>query len=492
MKYAQTNPSNTFNKSHEAITSKVTSFLTSQEAFQQLSSHLVPMIEKPAKEFVAKNQEKIPQYMQDQELLLHDIEEQIPLAKYLNSLLKVLDALFIASTIASIVTTVLSLGAATPATLSLEAAKAVGRKAVTAFVKKEGKALLKKLFSKAILKEITKVGLKGVTQLSKFFLKEAAIKAGLIVTIDSLLSVVSDITLTATKNLLLEKGVSEFHLPKDMVVELVQPQTSTDAFKRILSSAKDKIETDLKELFTTQEGFKSLAYGAALRKLWQVLGTKSLAKKMYQKNMAMSYIQEPSNSSKDKYLAAISKLQGHLVQQLKNTSNKIQDYEELLKKSFIPQSLYSQYTQYINQAAEGLDDQSRIKKAEAVINSADLTITSINDSLYELVMIDFVRENKDKFSQNPELLNNFIRNITDIDNMSMDDLLERSETSSFDEAFMQLYKSKILEINSQLEKVALSTNPDLINKLRTYFMDKLNLKLYKSNLYKETFGEQQR
>jgi hypothetical protein len=104
-------------------------------------------------------------------------------------------------------------------------------------------------------------------------------------------------------------------------------------------------------------------------------------------------------------------------------------------------------------------------------------------------MIDFVRENKDKFSQNPELLNDFIRNITDINNMSMDDLLERSETSSFDEAFSQLYKSKILEINSQLEKVSLSANPDLINKLRVHFMDKLNLKLYKRNLYKETFGE---
>ena len=477
---------------------ELTNVLQSQETYNQIATYLEPFLQVPVDAFIAKTKDKAPEYLANPELLIKDLEEEIPLAKYVSYVSKAIDVLFISITLAEIAATIFSAGAATPATAASAVVTTAVKATLSQFIKKEGINILKKVFSKIILKKIAKF---GVTELSKGFISSVLYWNARIIILDTLSVAASDVALTAAKNLLIEKGVSELGLPKETIDVLIKPETTADAFKRILINSKDKAYASLQELFTSERGFKNLAVEMALSRVRKLIGTKAFSTAIYQREKILSYVQDPKNNNPNTYKSNYQKLKDKFAPDNNNSQDgsessdskaKSQDKIEvskLLEKSILPKSLYSKYQEYVAEFTKNIPEiNDKTKKAQDLIHTAELKISAINDSIYELVMIDFVKENKTFFMSNPKKLNEFIRQITDIDNMSLDDLLANSETTSVDVALQDLYKQKMIEINNMLEIVSFTGNPNSINDLRVYLMNKLDVKGYKRNLSKEVFG----
>lgn len=445
---------------------KVEDYLHGPEVVQAIEDKITPYFQKEVDSFIQRHQDKVFVYATNQEELIKDVTEDFPVLKYLKWASYVLDAAFVALTVKNIAQTVFTLGAGAVEAIPEEAAAYAGKQVVQQFIKTSLKEILIKIATKLISKQILAA---GAMKVGKAFAAQALRQVGLMSFYNAMASTLTETSLSTLKNILIEKGTSEYGLPKEFVTQFVKPDTTLDTAKNIAESFYKKEIEGLKQMFATQPGLEHLAFNTALSMIWGLKGRLNIAafqgiSKLDQLTSQVRGIQQGKKDSTESIL----------------TDDQI---NEMLKKSQIPKNLYSNYITYLKQSVKTEKD------AQTKIHTIDIAISSIMDSLYELVMIDLVRENKDYFLKNKDKLNSFIAKITDVNNMSLEDLLQRSETNSPDQALQDLYQQKLLEINELLVKVGLSSNPEKINALRKYFMDWLNLKQYKAKLQKETFGD---
>lgn len=488
------------NETQGELSQKVEEFLTSSSVVKWIEETMTPYLEKPVEEFVQKNADKAPEYLSNPETLIADITNEFPIIKYLDYLMKAMDAAFILSSLFSIATIVFSAGATSEIAIPAEVAKWAARKELKVFIRKYARNLLTKITARLAATTITRLGLGAIAGISKHFLIEAALQAGLLITYNLIKSVVTDATLTATKNIIAEKGATEFGLPKEVIEQLINPDTDTDAFHRILDSFTNQTEKGLAQLFTTEQGFKSLAFGAALRKLWNVLGTKSQVSKLNMRADLHHMLQDPSYSN-------VNRLKQNLLNQTQRAENIRSDNEKasenslmtksevkhILSGSSIPKSLYNDYYEYIEKATSHLQDPEAAKKlATQKVQAADLTVNSIHEAILELGTLDFIKQYKDQLASQPRELEALLQKAAQT-NAPIQSLMEETETKDVNSLVDALRKSKQQTIQQLLGRLMIGNKTQSDEAaLMDYFTREASLSDYKQNLYEEIFhGESQ-
>ena len=472
----------TVNKGLEKLTLETEDFLTG-EGLTFVEDKLAPLIKGPAEEFIKNNSDKGPQYIANPDLLIQDINDQIPIVKYLGYLSNALDAASIIASIMALATATLAIipsgGASIPLVAAEETAKLAIRKQIKNFIKTRGKEVLTKIFSKQILKTLARASV-GV---GKAFLDAALWRAQVILYYDVLSSVISDVTLTALKNILLERGTTQFKIPKDIVDSLVKPETNTDAFRRILGKAKQSVESDLANLFTTEQGYKDIAYTAALTKLWKVFGINSKLVQLNMRRRLNQLLEDPSYSKLDK-------LKSNLSKRFQFEQNPNADVDNMLKKSKIPETLHKSYRNYIAEAIADLESSAAEEKAKTIVHSTDLMIESIYNNIKELAILDFIKENYSRLKNRKADLDRLLQDVTDSKIGSVSALMEETGAKTFEGLISDLRKRQVNLLKSQIGRVLVDNRDDKnISNLMQIFGKTVGYQNYKSQLSRDIFGE---
>lgn len=486
---------------------KIDELLLSPEIYRTLEDKFKVVASSAVEKFIEVNKEKISEYTNNPDLLMKDIEEQLPLIKYLNWLDTALDVALIASSIVSLVSVVFTSGAASPAAISLETAKWSARALMKKFIKKEGLQLLKKLFSREILKRIaTSVATKGAVTFTKNFLEQTMRQIAIIFTIDALLSILKEVSLNAFKDIIAAKGAEKLGLPESVISDLLGVKSDAQAAEQILINFKSSVEKDLKNLFTTQKGLAHLAFDAAIL---SVLDRYKINSKILRRNILFDlhhFLKDESIKGSAKkwveqqeQILQLTKEQIPTTDILKRLTKDSKQpftedqFEQILKKHGIPSFLFPAYLKALVgkiKTQQSITSDVEIKKlTEDLAIKASLDIFNMQDNIRELAVIEFIKQYKDRLQKNPSALRSLLKDVSDIETTSPEQLLLQTKTSSLDELLDLMTRQKKYLINIFAEKLAIFPSSEVLDKIKQWLTKQANLQSYKTNLYNSIFTE---
>lgn len=467
-----------------ALTKETEEWIMSRSVRNVITDNVAPYTEKAVEEFVEKNRDKAADYAANPDLLVRDIQNQIQWFQYINYLTYSLDAALIASSVVSLAATIFSGGTAAPATVPIEVAKWGARKALKKTLRQRGKEILTKIMSKQALKVIRRKGLAAGGQFSKFFLQEASFHLAVLSSLNLMSSVATDVGVTAVKNIIAEKGVSEFNLPKQYVNAIAKPHVDQSAFNRITQSFIKKTERDLKKLFTTQAGLRNLAFGMALRKLWSVRAIKSKIARMNMRANVKMLLRDRKYFNAAYLSNALSgKFDREKQREEELLSNR--DLLELIRGSQIPELLHNDYVEYLGELIEKETDPNAARKViEEKLQATDLTIDAIQDEIIELGTLDFIEENQKTLTTGQ--LDDLLRSVIDLETISARSLIDRYQVKSLSELVNYLKDEKRSTTESLIKRMCVDRKSrKLQEQLMRHFVDEASLSTYKRNLAKE-------
>lgn len=445
------------NDLQDAVSRKVEKFLLSNKdtvdaVSEKLQSKLLPV----AQEFVKNNPEKIEEYESDPDALIRDIKAS-DVFKYLDWLMVAIEGAFFASSIFSLVATVMSGGTAAAATIPAEAVKWSMRTAIKSYIKKYGERLIVKILHKQIIKILKSSSASVLGNIAKHFIKSAAIHATLTVVLNLILTMLEDVGLTAVKNILADKGVSDFNLPRDLVEDLLKAKEPS-AFKRITKNFLGKTESDLTKLFTTQAGFKKIAFGSALSKLWELRAMKGPKQKL---ENIKGKLKEAANDPK--YKKNLSREEQEKIKKQQSSMSK----EELLKKisnSSIPVALIPHYVNTIQELLRNKNKLEAGKIVENKIIAAETLAKEIRDELREVEVLNFIKDNQKQLPL--DQVNKLMADVTETQLANVKSLMSEAEVDNLDQLIATMKRNKLIGVDQQINTLALSSrDPKLKQKI---------------------------
>lgn len=472
-----------FDKAHAKVAEQVEDLLSNPSIYRSIEKTISPHLKSRAERFVQENQDKASEYAANPELLIRDIEQQVDLFKYVKYLEKALDAALIASTILSIGAIIFSGGAATPGAAAAEMAKWSARKALKKYVRQAGKKTLSKIISKQALKNIAKLGLGAAGKIGKHFLQEAVFQGSTLTGLNLVSSIVKDVGTTTAKNIVAEHGTSTLKLPRSMVDRLVQTKDDS-AFDRVLDSFKTKTINDLKRLFSTEQGFKNLAFGVALRKLWQVRGIKNKAIQTNMRANVHQLVKDPKYKNPLYLHQMLTRDRGKQQQSITD-----QQIEQILKKSQIPKSLQDDYLIYLKDQIKDVENQTEAEKiVEEKIQAAEILVDSIRDEIIELGTLDVLSQYGDKLNSTQQI--ELLEEILDQEILSLNTIFDKYQKKNIKELASAIRSNKIVQIEQIISRLALGKlDSKAIETLQREFVKQASLARYKQNLITELFND---
>lgn len=473
----------------DRLEEKVGELVHSPEVYRLLEDKFKQLFSKSIEEFIINNKQNASTYLSNPDVLMKDIEQQVPLVKYINWLDNALDAIMIVSSIISLVSIIGSFGAASGVAVPAEAAKWSARGLIKKFIQKEGLNLLIKLFARQVIIKIPSLIAKTSISFSKNFIQQALLQIKLIFVSDILLSVLKTTSINALKDIIATKGAEQLNLPRDLISQLVAEQTDQQAMEQILSDFKTKVAEDLQKLFTTQQGLSNLAFNAAILTVCDMINIKpELLKKNILLNIKLALKDTSLAGAAQKFIDK----KKQLFQKPLEHFNK-QALENMLKQQGIPSFLIENYYQALTHEAMEKNieqDSDKLKDlATKLVSKAALNIYNLQDNIRELITIDFIVENKDKLQKNPSALQNLLRDVSDIQTTSLEELLSQAKATSLDSLLKSLTQQKKYLINALAENLALSSSTKIVDQVAEYFNKQANAKSYKKNLYDSIFLE---
>jgi hypothetical protein len=462
------------NEAHAKASKWVEETISNSSILNVVEDKLQPVITKSADEFLEANQDNIATYASNPEVLIKDLKNYYSFKDYLKYVTYAIDAALAVVGIATIVSTFLSGGATAPAAAVGYASRKAISYGAKQFVKRQGINLLARVSSRIILKKITKEGLKQVgVNLSKHFLRSAIYNSLFIVAANAIEKTLTDIGLAATKNLLKDKG-SQLGIPPSLLEQLLKTEDD-NAFRRVLKNTRTGISQDLQELFTTENGFRKLALGAAFSKLWK---TKEIAQAIEREDLENKLKQ----LSKDpKYKQPLNKIR---LQDQQVTKQKL---AESVKKSKIPVRLQPSYQSHLEELTAQVPTQEVSRIIEPKIELANLTTDQIVDELYEVAALEFVIKNEQKLTS--KQITQLLGEALDTKNISLESLKRSTKQTKLTDIVYTLLKYKTIYIKQLLKKLSLGSQDDkMLDALKNDMMKYAGTDIYKMNLAKQYFG----
>jgi hypothetical protein len=460
---------------HLAVTHEVEKLLTSnKDLVDTISTKLETKLEPVAKDFLEKNSHKIEEYQENPEVLLQDIKEQSSIFKYVDWILWAIEGTFIATSIFSLAASIFSGGTAAPAAIAAETVKWSARKAIRSYIKKHGERLIAKILHKQVIKLLKSRAGTVLGNVAKHFLKSAAYNATLIAVLNLLLTALEDIGLSAVKNILADKGVSDLHLPQDLVADLIKVQEPS-AFKRIVGSYIEKTQSDLARLFTTQAGFNKLVFGAALSRLWELKAMKLPKQKLDRIRGKLS------EAAKDpKYKKSPTSEQQKKLKE-KELSLPKENILKKLSKSYIPLALIPYYITNIQEFLKNKKKQEAEKILENKISAAEILMTETQDELREIEVLNFIKENQSKLSK--QQINKLMADVTEAQFANIDILMDQAETANLNQLIETMKRDKLLGVDQQVKTLCLNnSDPKLKERILKELAGARQVKGYKDEL----------
>ena len=461
----------------DELTKKVEETLTSGSIYNWLIGKIEGFIEPEVKEFTKNNQHKMMEYASNTDSLVEDITAQVEVFKYLKYLNYAMDAAFVVTSIGALVTTIFTAGAGAGVAIPAELAKWGARTQLQRFIKKFGKQMITKAFVKKVLKY---AATKGVAGISKHFLLAGVRQAGLIITLDVFSTVAQEASLIALKNTIIKEGSSTFGIPKPLVGKLVKAKDNK-TFVQVLEVAKNKIAQDLKELFSTEAGFRNLAMSAALGKLFKMRGIKSTVLKTNARTAISLALKDSSNYD-------INTLKDSLKKKLKrkrgqDTPSALSNHEllEILRRSQVPEMLHNEYVEFIQEEIDDIDSKEKAKEqAQKTIQKKEILLDTVRDSIKDISTLEVMRENKRNID--PREMKLLFKDVVGHD-FSAQQLMSDYDASSFEDLLNKIKNQKEKIIDNLIERIAIGkTGGEFIRSLRSFLEEQLELEAHDINL----------